>query len=168
MSDPLGDLAARIEKLEHIEAIRTLKARYLRACDLKMVDTIRDCFLPGEIRIAYEGFPLFTDRDSFVETYRQMACQPGVYDLHHASNSEIEITGQDTAKARWSLNFRTILIAQQTITQLVVEYDDIYALRDGRWWIAHTATRVLSCLVERIEGDGSARYLAWGEPPSAG
>lgn len=168
MTLSLADLAARVERLEHVEAIRALKARYLRACDLKMADQVRDCFLPGQVRIAYQGFPEFTDRDSFVAIYQQMACQPGVFDLHHASNAEIALTGPDSARGLWSLNFRTILLAQQTVTQLVVEYDDVYRLRDGRWWIEQTATRVLSCLVEQIDADGASRYLSWGEPPSAG
>ena len=82
----LDEMAARLAALEDKEAIRTLKARYLRACDLKQPDAVRDCFAPGKIRIAYQNFPEFTDREAFVETYRAMGCQPGVYDMHHATN----------------------------------------------------------------------------------
>ena len=46
-------LAKRLDRLEAIEAIQTLKARYLSACDSKSVDIIRDCFIDGEILIDY-------------------------------------------------------------------------------------------------------------------
>lgn len=165
MADAIGELTARIARLEDVEAIRRLKARYLRACDLKQVEAVRDCFPEGPIRIEYQGFPLFTDRDAFVETYREMACRGGVYDLHHASNAEIEITGPDSATGLWSLNFRTILLETRTITQLAVEYEDAYVRRDGRWLIAATVSRITSFLTEEIDEAGFSHFVAWGSVP---
>lgn len=166
MTDAMTELAARVARLEDIEAVRQLKARYLRACDLKQVEEVRNCFLPGPVRIEYQGFPLFTDRDAFVETYRQMACQGGVYDLHHAANADIELTGADGARGLWSLDFRTILLATSTVTRLAVEYEDGYRRQDGRWWIAETKSRITSFLTEEIAEDGFARYTAWGSVPA--
>jgi len=105
----IEDLAKRLQALEDKEAIRLLKSRYLRACDLKQPDRVRECFSPEGVRIAYQGFPIFTDRDAFVAMYESMACQGGVYDIHHATNWDIELTGPDEARGLWSLNFRTIL-----------------------------------------------------------
>ncbi|MDD3798863.1 MAG: nuclear transport factor 2 family protein, partial [Novosphingobium sp.] len=99
----LEDLAARLTALEDIEAIRQLKARYLRCCDLKKVDELRETFLPGAVRIDYQSFPLFTDLEDFLKVYEEMACHEGVYDIHHATNAEIELTGADTAAGKWSL-----------------------------------------------------------------
>lgn len=166
MTDPLAELAARVARLEDIEAIRQLKARYLRACDLKDVEAVRSCFPAGPVRIAYQGFPLFTDRDAFVETYREMACQGGVYDLHHATNAEIELTDADEARGRWSLNFQTILLENSSVTRLAVEYEDLYRRDGGRWWIVETASRITTFLSEEISEDGQARYLAWGAVPA--
>ncbi|MCM2330955.1 MAG: nuclear transport factor 2 family protein, partial [Pseudomonas sagittaria] len=45
------NLEARIARLEALEAIQRLKHRYLNACDLKQVESIRDCFAEGEILI---------------------------------------------------------------------------------------------------------------------
>ena len=42
MTLTLEALAARIAALEDIEAIRQLKARYLRGCDLKQPEVVRD------------------------------------------------------------------------------------------------------------------------------
>lgn len=167
MAATLEDIAARLAALEDKEAIRALKARYLRACDLKQPDIVRDCFAPGQIRIAYQNFPEFSDREAFVEIYRQMGCQPGVYDIHHATNWEIELTGADRATGKWSLNFRTILTGPRQVVRLAVEYDDVYAKRDARWWIVETVSRVTSMLTEQVGEDGSVTVLALAEPPAA-
>ena len=167
MSISLEALAARVAALEDINAIRQLKARYLRACDLKQVEDLRDTLLPEGIRLDYQNFPLFTQRDDFIALFQQMACQGGVYDLHHAGNADIELTGPDEARGRWTLNFRTIILSMQSVTQLVVEYEDIYRRKDGRWWIAESVSRISSMLTEEVGEDGSARYLVWGEAPPA-
>ena len=166
MALSIEDLAQRLAVLEDKEAIRLLKARYLRACDLKQVEAVRDCFAPGPIRIAYQNFPEFTDRDAFVAVYEQMACQGGVYDLHHATNWEITLTGADSATGLWSLNFRTILTGPRQVVRLVVEYEDRYARADGRWWIVETVSRVTSMITEQVGEDGSVTVLALAEPPA--
>jgi len=160
-------LAERLAVLEDKEAIRTLKSRYLRACDLKRPEEVRDCFLPGEVRIDYQNFPLFTDRDAFVAVFESMACNGGVYDQHHAANWEIDLTGPDSATGIWSLNFRTILTGPRHIVRLVVEYADVYRRADGRWWIAESVSRVTSMLTEQIGEDGSITVLAMGDAPAA-
>lgn len=167
MSISLEDLAARLAALEDKEAIRALKARYLRACDLKQVDEVRACFAPGPIRIAYENFPEFTDRDAFVEVYASMACQGGVYDIHHATNWDIALTGPDSARGLWSLNFRTILTGPRQVVRLAVEYADVYRRVEGEWRIVETVSRVTSQLVEQIGEDGSVTVLVLAEPPAA-
>jgi hypothetical protein len=164
---PIEALAARLQALEDKEEIRRLKSRYLRACDLKQPDAVRDCFLPAGVRIAYQGFPVFDDRDAFVTTYESMACQGGVYDIHHATNWDIELTGPDEARGLWSLNFRTILTGPRQVTRLAVEYEDVYRRQDGRWWIAESVSRVTSMLMEQIGEDGSVSVLVSGEAAAA-
>ncbi|MCP1471664.1 hypothetical protein J3E64_003377 [Sphingobium sp. OAS761] len=166
MTATIEQLAERLSVLEDKEAIRVLKSRYLRACDLKQPAQVRDCFLPEAVHIEYQGFPLFTDRDAFVATYESMACQGGVYDIHHAANWDIELTGPDEARGIWSLNFRTILTGPRQINRLAVEYDDIYRRVDGRWWIARSVSRVTSMLSEQIGEDGSISVIASGAVPA--
>jgi hypothetical protein len=163
MSISVEDLAARLAALEDKEAIRRLKSRYLRACDLKQVEVVRDCFLPTGVRIAYQNFPEFSDRDAFVAVFQQMACQGGVYDLHHATNWEIDLDGPDSARGLWSLNFRTILLAPRQVVRLAVEYQDIYRREAGRWWIAESVSRVTSTITEQIGEDGSVTVLTLAE-----
>ena len=167
MAVTLDELAGRLAALEDREAIRALKAGYLRACDLKQVEAVRDAFAPGPIRIAYQGFPEFTDRDAFVAVYESMACQGGVYDIHHATNWQIDLTGPDSARGLWSLNFRTILTGPRQVVRLAVEYEDVYRRAEGRWWIVDTVSRVTSQIVEQIGDDGSVTVLALAEAPAA-
>lgn len=156
----------RLQRLEDDRAIRDLKARYLRACDLKLPDTVRDCLLP-DATIRYEGFPDFTNREDFVAIYRQFGCVPGVFDMHHAANGVIDFTTADQAHGQWSLTFQTINLAQRTVTQFGIEYDDTYLRRDGHWWIAGTASRRKSVLVQTVDAGGGIRVLALGESDAA-
>ena len=156
----------RLQRLEADRAIRDLKARYLRACDDKQPDMVRDCLRP-DAAIRYEGFPPFDNREDFVEIYRQFGCVPGVFDIHHAANGVIDFSGSDRATGQWALTFHTINLAQRTITQFGIEYEDVYVREDGRWWIAETLTRRKSVLVQAVDAEGGIRVVALGESEEA-
>jgi hypothetical protein len=167
MTDTLETLAARLQQLEDLEAIRTLKARYLRGCDLKQPEVVRDTLLPEGAVIAYEGFPAFEDRDAFVDVFAKMGCQPGVFDMHHATNSDISFLSRDEAKGKWSLNFHSIVLFSRTVTHMGVEYEDRYVRRDGRWWIAETRTKRPYCHIVKIGELGTPCTTSLGAPPTA-
>lgn len=167
MTVTLEDIERRLQTLEDINAIKELKARYLRACDRQKPDDVRECLLPTGAIIAYDGFPEFNDREPFVEIFAQMGCQPGIYDMHHATNAEITITGPDTATGKWALYFNNINVAQRTVMQMGLEYTDDYQRRDGRWWISATRTKRTSFFMESIAEDGTPTVLALGESAAA-
>lgn len=135
------NLEARIARLEALEAIQRLKHRYLNACDLKQVETIRDCFAEGEILIDYGPLGSFRDRDSFVAVYRELACQPRVIDLHHGSNPEIDLLNEDEAAARWALCYFNLDAETGATRQLGGFYQDRYRREGGQWRIVETAFR---------------------------
>lgn len=159
-------LEERLQRLEDDRAIRDLKARYLRACDTKDHEAVHDCLLP-DAAIRYEGFPEFDNRDDFVAIYRQFGCVPGVFDMHHAANGIIAFTGDDTATGQWSLTFQTIILANRSVTQFGIEYDDTYVRQSGRWWIAETASRRKSVLVQTVDESGQVTVVALGESDAA-
>jgi hypothetical protein len=161
----LSILAARLQRLEDDRAIRDLKARYLRACDTKEPEVVRDCLAAEGAVIAYEGFPRFDNRDDFVAIYAQMGCAPGIFDIHHGANGIVTFEGDTRATGKWSLFFHNINLAGGTLTQMGVEYDDVYTYTDGRWWIAETRSRRLSCLIHSVNA-GEAKVAAMGEPPT--
>jgi hypothetical protein len=155
----------RLQRLEDDRAIRDLKARYLRACDTKDPEGVRDCLMPQAI-IAYDGFPPFDNRDDFVAIYAQMGCAPGIFDIHHGANGIISFDSETRALGKWSLYFHNINLAARSLTQMGVEYDDIYVKQDGRWWIAETRTRRLSCLIHSVDEAGQATVAVMGEAPA--
>jgi hypothetical protein len=156
----------RLQRLEDDRAIRDLKARYLRACDLQEPGAVRDCLTPEKAIIAYEGFPAFDNRDDFVAIYAQMGCAPGIFDIHHGANGIISFESDTRATGQWSLFFHNTNLAAGTLTQMGVEYDDLYLKADGRWWIAETRTRRTSCLIHSVDAAGKAIVAVMGEAPA--
>lgn len=162
----LADLAARVRRLEAERAIRDLKARYLRACDLKDVEGLRDTLDPAAM-IDFEGFPPFEGREAFVAVYREFGCAPGVFDIHHGANGVIEFASEHEATGRWSLLFHNINLAFRSLTQMGVEYEDRYRERDGRWWIVKSRSRRTSFLAHSVGEDSVPRVTVMGAPPDA-
>ena len=160
-------LEQRIQRLEDDRAIRDLKARYLRACDLKQPDVVNDTLKPNGVIIDFEGFPPFDNRDDFVKIYTEMGCSPDIFDMHHSANGIITFESDDRATGQWSLTFHNINLAQQTLTQFGVEYNDVYVKESGRWWIAETRSRRNSALVHKVDAEGKATVTAMGNLTSA-
>jgi hypothetical protein len=162
----LSALEQRLARLEDDRAIRDLKARYLRACDTKDIEGVRNALLPEGAVIAFDGFPPFEGRGAFVEVYREMGCAPGVFDIHHGANGVITFETPQRARGQWSLLFHSINLGNRTLTLMGVEYDDVYVKQDGRWWIAETCSRRTSCLIHSVDDSGSAAVTSMGEPPA--
>lgn len=144
----------RLAILEDVRAIETLKWRYLRACDRKQPELVRACFTDDAV-IDFEGFPMFTDPDSFVAIYRQYGCVPNIVDMHHGQNPIVEVAG-DRATGWFDLFFFQIDTEARRHTQLAVSYDDEFVRQDGRWLIARTVSRRMSMLVSEVGQDAIA------------
>lgn len=158
-------LEERVARLEDDRAIRDLKMRYLRATDLKQVDELREC-LTEDATVAFDGFPPFDTREAFIAVYEQMGCAPGIFDIHHGGTGTIAFSGPDEATGQWPLFFHNIALAQRTLTQMGVHYEDRYVRREGRWWIAETRSRRTSCLIHTVDEAGAAKVAVMGEPPA--
>ena len=160
-------LEERVQQLEDDRAIRDLKAQYLRACDGKNPAGVRETLHPERAIINYEGFPPFDNRDDFVAIYQQFGCQPGIFDMHHAANGVISFDGPARATGQWALYFHNINLAARTLTQFGVQYDDVYVKQDGRWWIAETRSRRVSCLIHSVDAEGRETVAVMGDAPAA-
>ena len=129
------DLAKRVERLEAIEAIRQLKARYFNACDAQDPERASQCFAAGDVLIDMGHIGVFRNREEFAALYRAAGCHDYILDLHQGANPEIEIIDGSHARGDWSLNYRNINTRERTVTFLSVMYHDGYAKIQGEWKI---------------------------------
>lgn len=161
MSGSLGDLERRVRKIEDIAAITELKLVYLRGCDRKQPEVLRECFTPDAV-IDFEGFPVFNERDSFIQLYTQFGCVPNVLDMHHMQNPIIKLTGDDSAEGLFDLYFFQIDTKARTLIQLASAYEDSFVRRDGRWLMSRSKSRRLSFLMDEVDEAGMRKVVGLG------
>ncbi|MEC9358782.1 MAG: nuclear transport factor 2 family protein [Pseudomonadota bacterium] len=141
------DLLRRIAALEDVEAIRTLKARYLFCCDRKDVDGMRGCFVDGAAHIDYGAIGRFDNADALVAVFRELGCHEHMVEMHHGVNPQIRVLGDTAAAGTWGLHYFLIDTQAQRCTQLAGYYEDEYRKEGGAWKISATRFVVSSTLV---------------------
>lgn len=154
-------LEQRLSRLEAIEDIRQLKARYFHACDTKQPDIVRECFAPGAIELRYGRIGNFDNRDDMLAVFTELACQPHIVEMHHGQNPRIEVHDGDNATGIWGLYYYLIDTRRQIVTQLAGFYDDAYVRSDGRWRIVRSHYEVTSTQVFDLS-EGLARVIFAG------
>jgi hypothetical protein len=146
----------RLTRLEAVEAIKTLKHRYLRACDAKQPEVFRDCFVAKGASIDYgPRIGRFEDADGIAEVFRKMALERVdgkfvIFDMHHAFHPDIRLTGETEATGAWTLQFRQVNLKDHTERLSAIEYDDRYEVEDGQWRIRSCHVRVLWSRVQPL------------------
>lgn len=168
MSKHSNDIEARLQRLEDIEAIRALKARYLACCDAKDPEGFLACFIDGPMEIDYGPIGRFDNADDLVAIYTEIACNDYMVEMHHASNPRIEVTGPDSARGYWSLCYQLINTQNMTLTQLGSTYDDEFQKTGGGWKISATRNKVISALSVDLNEDALKLLLAGNKPPDLG
>lgn len=136
----IEDLEQRLARLEAVEQIERIKYRYLRACDAKDPDAMRECFVKDGAEIDYGPLGTFAGRDQLVDLYSGLALRRNegtwlYHDIHHGHHPDIEVTGDGRATGRWTLSFMRVNLEAQTIEQASIEYSDSYEVEDGAWKI---------------------------------
>lgn len=135
----LASILERLQRLEDIEAIRRLKARYLNACDQQDPAAVRACFAPdNDCAVIVGHLGVFDTADGFCEMYTAQACHPWVLDKHQAGNGEIDLIDATHAKGLWCLDYRKIDTKDETLTFVSLLYHDEYEKIDGAWKIRRT------------------------------
>ena len=154
-------LEQRLYRLEAIEAIRQLKARYFHACDHKQPDVVRECFPAGPVDLRYGRIGSFTDREQMLAVFTSLACQPHIVEMHHGQNPRIEVHDADHATGIWGLYYYLIDTRRQTVTQLAGWYDDAYTRLDRQWRITRSYYEVTSTQIFDLS-EGLARVIFAG------
>lgn len=142
----MTDLERRIWRLEQLEEIRKLKARYWFACDQKDVDAVRDCFADGPIDVSFDGTGQHTHRDAFYDLFEKFSLRDHIVEHHHGSAPQIDILDATTAEGTWSLQYRLMDTRAKTLFVVGGYYQDRYELIAGEWKIRTSSFRVVSAV----------------------
>lgn len=154
-------LEQRLLRLEAMEEIRQLKARYFHACDTKQPAVVRECFAAGPIDLRYGRIGNFSDREQLLAVFTELACQPHIVEMHHGQNPRIEVHDAEHATGSWGLYYYLIDTRRQTVTQLAGFYDDAYRRCDGHWRITRSSYEVSSTQIFDLS-EGLARVIFAG------
>jgi hypothetical protein len=158
-------LEQRVQRLEDIEAIRQLKARYLFCCDRKDPQGARACFVDGAMLIDYGPIGTFDNADAMIKLFAEIGCQDHMVEMHHGVNAQIEILDPLRAKGTWSLHYFLIDTRSRSLTQLGGYYEDEYRKMSGTWKISGTRFVRTSVLSLDVSED-LAKVLLAGHGPS--
>ena len=128
-------LDARITRLEDIESIKQLKAKYAEICD--------DMHNPARIASVFAEDAIWDGGDfgkaqghaEIEELFRKFA---GMFSFsqHNMMNPIIEIDG-DTARGSWYIMGPWTLAEDKAEKWYALRYDDEYIKRDGVWKYKH-------------------------------
>lgn len=146
-------LEQRLTALEDLEAIKSLKARYLACCDAKDPVGMRACFADGPVAIDYGVVGCFETADPLVEVFKQIGCHPHMVEMHHGANPQIALLDAERAEGRWSLHYQLINTQDSTLTQLGARYDDEYRKTPQGWKISATRCTPTSTLVLNLSAE---------------
>lgn len=164
MTIELEELELQVQRLQDIEDIRQLKARYFHACDQKALGTIVECFAEGEIWIDYGVIGSFKTREAFLALFEEKACHDHIVDTHHGQNAQINWLSPSEATAVSDLYFHQIDTQAQTLTQLSGFYEDTFVNKGSGWRIQQTVFTVTSSLVSQLD-EGKVQVLFAGSKP---
>lgn len=131
----LESLARRVQRIEDLDAIKRVKARYLNACDAQDPESAKSCFAEGEVSIDMGHVGILKTRDEFAALYKAAGCHPFVLDMHHGTNPEIDFVDDTHAKGLWALSYRNINTKDKTVTFLSLVYHDEYQKFGSQWKI---------------------------------
>lgn len=154
----------RLQVLEDIETIRTLKTRYLASCDAKDPRAMRACFADGPVHIDYGRVGTFDRADALVKIFTDLACHDHMVELHHGVNPQIEVLDERRARGKWGLHYFLIDTKSKSLTQLGGYYEDEYRKTNGAWKISSTRFVATSTLAMDLS-EGSAKTLFAGRAP---
>lgn len=134
------DLEQRIARLEAIEAIKQLKARYCEICDDDHnPERIASVFAPDGIWEG-AGFGKAQGHDAIRELFRGFQKLIG-FSQHNVMNPQIQVDG-DRATGSWYFLGPFTFSKNNENKWLVLRYDDDYVRIDGHWVYQHLRATV--------------------------
>jgi uncharacterized protein (TIGR02246 family) len=130
MTDATQDLMQELGRLRDIEAIKQLKARYVRFVDTKDWEAFRE-LLTEDFRLESDA-GTHEGRDAVVSMVSSALA--GASTVHHALLPEISIVGPDTATGIWAMeDFITLGGDGALAFQGYGHYHEEYVRTDRGW-----------------------------------
>ena len=140
----LAELEARIGLLEEecrelrelrdIEAIKRVKYKYFRCLDSKRWDELAECFAEDATTNWASGKWRFQGVDAIVQ-FLSKTLPHNRISMHQGHHPEIELTGDTTARGKWSLQDYIIDNKGNLYLRGASFYDDEYIKVNGEWKI---------------------------------
>jgi len=127
-------LEERITRLEDIEAIRKLQARYQRCLDTRAFDEMAECFTDDVVSSYGNGSMSYDGKDAVIGFLRK-AMTLDMASSHLIHGGEIDVVDPSNAKAKWYLEDH--LEHRKYLMKLhgAAIYDVKYVKIDGEWKI---------------------------------
>ena len=140
----IEELAAKIQRLEDIEAIRYLKHQYCAYCDDNYnPDGIAALFTEDAI---WDAGPFGRNEGrEAIRDYFKAIPEAISFAIHQVSNSSIEVNG-DEASGFWYLWQPMVMKEGNRALWLAAKYEEEYLRKDGAWYIhrCNVIVRMLS------------------------
>lgn len=131
------------EDLVEIEAIKQVKYRYLRAVDTRDWELLATTLTEDATSAYSSGKLSYRGRDAIIAFLSESMPAGDMLTSHKVHHPEIELTGPDTATARWGLEDVVIILPAKLTLRGAAYYEDRMVKVDGEWRIAHTGYRRL-------------------------
>lgn len=127
------DFDVRLRRLEDIEAIRALAARYVFAIDSRDLVALESCFAHGARFRSKDGVLDAVGRDAVMAQFRARfsALGPGA---HYTHDHVVWLEGD--AEARGLLSSHAELVRHGRPMLASIRYEDRYVREDGEWRFA--------------------------------
>lgn len=124
------DFDARLRRLEDIEAIRALAARYVFAIDTRDLAGLESCFARNACFRSKDGVMSAVGRDAVMAQFRARfsALGPGA---HYTHDHVVWLDGD--AVARGLLSSHAELVRHGRPMLASIRYEDRYIREDGEW-----------------------------------
>ena len=120
----------RIQRLEDVEAIRYLQAKYQRCLDCRDFDGINECFASDVVSSYGNGEMAYTGAENVIAFLKGVMAidMPSAHMIH---GGEIDILSSTTASAKWYLQDFLINKAHSINIHGAAIYENTYEKIDG-------------------------------------
>lgn len=137
------DLEQRIANLEHIEAIKQLKATYCYLADAGMKDAFKmnlfEEYFAEDIWVDFEFLGIYRGKEAVISFYRDQVASLLSYSAHMVTNPRIHVEGNQ-GNGEWYVLVPLTLRETGEAAWLQARYKEEYVCIDSHWkWQSITA-----------------------------